>query len=830
MRPLHQSPTGLADFLEYELLPALWLRLDLAFPEFGFRQKGRYWQATDETATRALPGGPRPDRVQAYENTPFGFQIHGGEFVTWLSYVAEETAPRGQQFIEAVRELAERAAVPFPERQLSPEELRQAEERDRKATLLETALSWARAALQSDAGAPARAYLQQRGFAPDHVHALEFGLYTTAHELLTYLTDHGFGVEEVREAGLVPPAFDTGQAAINLWPDRLLGPWRDRAGRIINLWARDLAPDSPDDKKYLMLRGGSKASPFGIDKACGPHLVLVEGFLDCLALLAHGQENVVALGGAALSHDQVQHLCASRLRSLTLNLDYDGPAGAGHRGTLQALDSLTDAPFKVYVVAPVLMAANGNVDAKVDPDAFLRQHDLPAYQSLLSKATKGALYRAEAILQQHDLTTDRGRDAALDDLLDYVARLNDELDREDVCQLAAERTGYPYDTLSPLIQEHAQRTERDRRRLRLAQIMDQSRRDIQDPASTPEQVAAALLQSLSDFHRETLDQAPEPFSVDATLDSIRHAQAGKISGWDALDSLDVRLHPQELVVIGARTGHGKTTALLSLLLNWLGTYPDEAFIFFSYEIPPDAVLLKLASAITRQHGDDGWTYYEIRDWLRSKERAGRFPDPHALEAAFDTLRACEHRLSVVCQPDWPVTQLAALANRLADQGAPVGGVLVDYLQLIPPPTGDYDRRDIEVSHVARQLKALAVALACPVVAAAQIGRQAAQQGERIPPGEFEDSQVQEAIRRRRPQLHHLREGGSEQEADLVLGLLNYRADYLEELDDVDASKRTQPGPLEILVLKNRYGPLGSATLMLEGHTGTIRSLEPYDAL
>ena len=251
MRPLHQSPTGLADFLEYELLPALWLRLDLAFPEFGFQQKGRYWQATAESATRALPNSPRPDRVHAYENTPFGFQIHGGEFVTWLSYVAEEATPRGPQFIEALRELAQRAAVQFPERQLSPEELRQAEERERKTTLLEAALSCARAALQSDAGASARAYLQQRGFAPDHIHALEFGLYTAAQELLTYLTDHGFGVEEVREAGLVPPAFDTGQAAINLWPNRLMGPWRDRAGRIINLWARDLAPDAPDDKKYL---------------------------------------------------------------------------------------------------------------------------------------------------------------------------------------------------------------------------------------------------------------------------------------------------------------------------------------------------------------------------------------------------------------------------------------------------------------------------------------------------------------------------------------------------------------------------------------------------
>ncbi len=280
----------------------------------------------------------------------------------------------------------------------------------------------------------------------------------------------------------------------------------------------------------------------------------------------------------------------------------------------------------------------------------------------------------------------------------------------------------------------------------------------------------------------------------------------------------------ELAVLGARTGHGKTTALLCLLLNWLEAYPEERFVFFSYELPPEAVLLKLASALTRRDASDGWTYYEIRDWLQGRERANHFGNPASLDQAFDFLRACEERLAVVYRPGWSVTELAAHAHGLAAQGEPPGGILVDYLQLIGPPDGHYDRRDIEVSQVARHLKALAVGLSCPVVSAAQIGRQAAQQAERIPPGDFDDRTVQEAIRRRRPQLHHLREGGSEQEADLVVGLLNYRADYLEDRGNGPAD-RDLPGPFEMLVLKNRYGPLGTARMVLEGPTGTLRELE-----
>jgi len=151
--------------------------------------------------------------------------------------------------------------------------------------------------------------------------------------------------------------------------------------------------------------------------------------------------------------------------------------------------------------------------------------------------------------------------------------------------------------------------------------------------------------------------------------------------------------------------------------------------------------------------------------------------------------------------------------------------VVDYLQRVSPPAGSFDRRDIEISAVTRQFKALAVDLDAPVVAAAQIGRQAVEDSRKLPPGDYFDPRVQDALRLRRPQLHHLREGGSEQEADLVLGLLNYRADYQEDLSDAAASS---PIPnvtrLEVGTLKNRYGTPGRwVSLAFDGRYGLLRN-------
>ena len=202
-------------------------------------------------------------------------------------------------------------------------------------------------------------------------------------------------------------------------------------------------------------------------------------------------------------------------------------------------------------------------------------------------------------------------------------------------------------------------------------------------------------------------------------------------------------------------------------------------------------------------------------------------DVDDLKRAMETLKSWEDRLTIVYQPDWTVDELAKYARELTPGAKKIGGILVDYLQLVGPPADAPDGLVAGVAAVAKNLKRLAVSLDCPVVAAAQVSREAARMTDWVPDGTLEDYKVLKAIAKRRPQLHHLRDGGGEQEADLVIGLLNYRADFIaacEEADDDRAvnAQNEDAGPFDVTILKNRHGELGKAPLIFESKMGFIR--------
>jgi cellulose biosynthesis protein BcsQ len=98
------STNDLGDFLDREVYPALFDRLDSAFPEYRFRRKGNRWEATAD-ATRSLPDKPRPARVNCYVNRPWGLVTQGGEFVRFLD-LGVDLVPSSAWLVGAERALA----------------------------------------------------------------------------------------------------------------------------------------------------------------------------------------------------------------------------------------------------------------------------------------------------------------------------------------------------------------------------------------------------------------------------------------------------------------------------------------------------------------------------------------------------------------------------------------------------------------------------------------------------------------------------------------------------------------------------------------------------
>ncbi len=548
----------------------------------------------------------------------------------------------------------------------------------------------------------------------------------------------------------------------------------------------------------------------------------------------------------------------ARIKSVILNFDADA---AGHAATEQALKRLRGNEIRVYVVNPSKMAgrrtgnaergngdegestqspvsavspsplpvtsnSDGEHDVKQDPDSFLREHGIAGYRALLRTATRGMLYLAERTFTRHDLTTPRGRDSAFESLIPAIEALHDEREREETLHHCALVLGYSYEALKGLFSDYATRKRAQELQRDLAQALRSGQQALEQGEAPPLQIAQGLAGALAKLQSKVLDE-PQPFSVIRLDEVTRHLPRGIPSGWGALDKLGDQFNAGELTVFGARTGHGKTTVQTNLLANWLRVPmkgSSSKFIFYSMEEPEVRVYHRLLAVLTASAGE-GWSANEVRDFLRDPHsRETWHSSPLSLVRAKEQLMAWEERLMIVHRPQWTIADIEAHARAQAEQHA-IAGVMVDYLQRITVPQGEkYDRRDIEVTVVARRLKGLAETLAAPIVAAAQIGREAVRDGMRIPDREaYLSREVQKAIRSRRPKLHQLREGGSEQEADFVLGLLNYRADY--EMDDEERGRQEVPPvtKLEIGILKNRYGTPGHwATLAFEGRYGLLR--------
>lgn len=804
------------DFYEELVLPEVFSRLDAVFPELGLKRKGRGWAATNGETTKARFGA-RADRVVC--NRPGGFLVHGEGPVSWLAYLKGGTStPKGADFVEAVKDLARAAGVDSSplERELSAEETANLQGRQRRGDLLEDFVALTHENLLGAAGKSAREYLVGRAFTETELEGLSLGFYTGVEAVSATMKARGYTEAELDAAGVL---------ADGRWAKRLLIPWRDVQGRVSTVAARDLTGSAEEGAKYLYLKGGTKPPAFGLDvvkdseTARREGVVLVEGLLDVVLLQARGLHNVAALGGSGglLTPERWSELGRLNAPAVVLALDSDGP---GREGTLKALSNLrnVDNVRNVYVLPPEALGT-----AK-DPDELVRAKGVGAFREVLHKVRPWAVYMGENLLEGvTPASEDRAKREALDRVLDFSEDLRGEraaLDDQDLLKLAAVKTGYDFETLRNMGVSARERRERERAELELKAAA----RELQDDLGKPK---ANVFKLASDFSARLVqvqgraEDPPPPFSVDALVSELRSTPEGLVSGWAAVDDLGVRFQPKELAVLGARTGHGKTSALVNLAHAWLDKKLDGPLVFFSHEEPSELVFCRLVALLTAGE-TSRWTFAEVRDYFRSPRSRGDsygWPDAKVLGRAIDRLRAAEARLHLVHRPGWSVSRISAHARELAGTRG-VGAVFVDYLQRVPAEA-KADRRDIEVSAIGRTLKALAVDLSVPVVAGAQINREAIPEKYQKTLREKLVKGVDAAIdymKSARPDLHNLREGGSEQEADLVLGLMNYAADLRTEAESDHTTNLYEVG-----VLKNRYGDVGKwAALVFEGASGLIR--------
>ena len=259
-----------------------------------------------------------------------------------------------------------------------------------------------------------------------------------------------------------------------------------------------------------------------------------------------------------------------------------------------------------------------------------------------------------------------------------------------------------------------------------------------------------------------------------TLFQSKNAITGLSTGFTKFDEMTSGLQEGELIIVAGRPSMGKTMLGVNMV-EYAAINANLPVLVFSLEMPGEAIAMRMISSLARIN--------------QQNLRTGRLTDDdwHRIRNPIGML--AEAKLFIDDTAAISPSEMRARARRIAREHGQLGLIMVDYLQLMTIP-GSNENRTNEVSEISRSLKALAKEMNCPVIALSQLSRALEQRSDR------------------RPTMSDLRESGAiEQDADLIAFI------YRDEVYNPDSP---QKGTAEVIIGKQRNGPIGMVRLTFRG--------------
>jgi DNA primase len=330
-------------------------------------------------------------------------------------------------FPEALRIVAEKCGIALPRpKERSPEERRENQQRTVLVEIHREAQSYFVKQLEGTLeGKAARAYLEDRGLDRDAITRFGIGYAPSGGDLLLRHLKGKYQDRALAESGLI--SRDQGGRLFDRFRRRITFPISNESSKIVAFGARALGDDQP---KYL----NSPETPiysksnvlYHLDRAKDAlrrqdFAVLVEGYMDAIAVAGAGISNVVASCGTALAETQIKLLGRFTKRVI---VNYD-PDTAGQAATERSLTALLEQDFEVRVLN---LPAIG--DKKADPDLFIREKGADAYREQLKNSPPYVDYLITRA-RQMDLSTGEGKSRAVNFLLPYVQRIPNSILRSE---------------------------------------------------------------------------------------------------------------------------------------------------------------------------------------------------------------------------------------------------------------------------------------------------------------------------------------------------------------------------------------------------------------
>jgi DNA primase len=327
------------------------------------------------------------------------------------------------EFPDAIRIVAEKCGIPVPrKKERSPEERKENQQRGALVEMHREAQAFFVKQLEETLeGKAARAYLEDRGLDKDAITRFGIGYAPSGGDVLLRFLKSKYAEKLLTESGLV--SRDQSGRLFDRFRRRITFPIANESGKIVAFGCRALGDDQP---KYL----NSPETPiysksnvlYHLDRAKDAlrrqdFAVLVEGYMDAIAVARAGISNVVASCGTSLAEPQIK-LLGRFTKRVVVNYD---PDTAGQSATERSISLLLEHDFEVRVLA---------LPGKADPDKFVREQGADAYMKVLKEAPPYVDYLI-ARARHMDLSTGEGKLRAVNFLLPYVQKIPNRLLRSE---------------------------------------------------------------------------------------------------------------------------------------------------------------------------------------------------------------------------------------------------------------------------------------------------------------------------------------------------------------------------------------------------------------
>lgn len=263
--------------------------------------------------------------------------------------------------------------------------------------------------------------------------------------------------------------------------------------------------------------------------------------------------------------------------------------------------------------------------------------------------------------------------------------------------------------------------------------------------------------------------------IELLYKSPQDGVTGVDTGFNDLNKKTAGLQGSDLIIVAARPSMGKTTFAMNLCEN-AAMKQDKPVLIFSLEMPAEQIMMRMLASLSRVDQTKIRTgQLDDEDWARISSTMGTLME--------------KKNMYIDDSSGLTPTEVRSRARRIAREHGGLSMIMIDYLQLMRVPSVS-ENRTLEIAEISRSLKALAKELNVPVVALSQLNRSLEQRADK------------------RPVNSDLRESGSiEQDADLIMFI------YRDEVYNPDSSMK---GTAEIILGKQRNGPIGSVRLTFQG--------------